>query len=96
MSYYSCMDDCIHLKACRRYAKIIKREMHGACVPRDCNEDCTAYVSGNQGEYISVVDACSIARSRYDGDSDSHDLYCSIDFSGVTLGEIIEEAHNDG
>ena len=38
---FECMDDCIHLKACRR-VQIIGRT-HRLLVPRYCTEDCTAY-----------------------------------------------------
>lgn len=87
----TCMDDCIHLKACRRYAKIIKKEMHGACVPRGCNETCTAYTSGNSELYVSVSDACYVARTQYDGNRDTFDVYCECDFGGKALSELVEE-----
>ncbi len=43
---FDCMEDCIHLKACRRVQAIGKR--HRLLVPRYCTEECTAYVSENE------------------------------------------------
>lgn len=40
------MDDCIHIKACRRVQKIGKA--HGHSFGRSCNEDCTAYTSKDE------------------------------------------------
>ena len=37
------MEDCVHLKACRRLQKIFKGAFYGAHVARNCNEDCSAY-----------------------------------------------------
>lgn len=42
---FDCMEDCIHLKACRRIQKI-GRSKH-LVVPRYCDEDCTAYQTGD-------------------------------------------------
>ena len=35
--------DCIHLKACRRYSKILRSK--GISIARGCNDTCTAYQS---------------------------------------------------
>ena len=40
---FECMDDCIHLKACRRVQQIGKR--HRLLVPRYCTKECSAYRS---------------------------------------------------
>ena len=40
MSFEYC-DDCIHLKACRRFSKRLRAK--GISVGRGCNPDCTAY-----------------------------------------------------
>ena len=40
---FECMEDCIHLKACRRIQAIGRK--HRLIVPRYCTEDCTAYES---------------------------------------------------
>ena len=39
---FECMDDCIHLRACRRVQSIGKRLR--LMVPRYCTEECSAYV----------------------------------------------------
>lgn len=83
------MEDCIHLKACRRIQAIGKK--HRLIVPRYCTEDCTAYVSGKDNCFLTADEACSVARWQYDGKSDSHDVYCPWDFPTRTLGEIIDE-----
>lgn len=41
MNTFDCMEDCIHLKACRRLQAIGRK--HRLMVPRYCTEDCTAY-----------------------------------------------------
>ena len=38
----TCMDDCIHLKACRRLQKMVLKK-HGEHIARHCDTDCTAY-----------------------------------------------------
>ena len=35
--------DCIHLRACRRYSKLLKSK--GISIARGCTDDCTAYKS---------------------------------------------------
>lgn len=52
MSWNNWCPDCIHLKACRRMNKILKAKGIWG-VSRGCNPDCTAYISGNIGNYIS-------------------------------------------
>lgn len=39
----SYMDDCIHLKACRRVCKIVKAKYYGMSIARGCNSECSAY-----------------------------------------------------
>lgn len=39
--------DCIHLKACRRMAKIYKSN-GSKFVARGCNEDCSAYLTADE------------------------------------------------
>lgn len=90
---FECMEDCIHLKACRRVQKI-GRSLR-LRVPRYCDEDCSAYCSGKKGGYLTQEEACSVARNRYDGGNDEFDVYCSWDFPSKTLAEIIEEAEGD-
>lgn len=90
---FECMEDCIHLKACRRVQAIGKK--HRLLVPRYCTEDCSAYVSGTEHEYLTASEACNIARRRYDGNHDPYDIYASWDFSTRTLKEIIDELQGD-
>ena len=40
---FSCMDDCIHLHACRRIQAIGRKFRLN--VPRYCSEDCSCYLS---------------------------------------------------
>ena len=87
------MEDCIHLKACRRVQKIGKSKGH--TFGRNCNAECSAYLSSNDGEYLTPYEACDIARRQYDGDRDTGDVYCPWDFPTKTLGEILEEHENE-
>ena len=89
--YY--MEDCIHLKACRRLQQIGKSKGH--IFTRSCNTECSAYCSANQGEYLTPYEACDIARRQYDGNRDTGDVYCPWDFPTKTLGEILEEHENE-
>lgn len=85
------MEDCIHLKACRRLQKIGKSKGH--TFGRSCTEDCTAYISGDCGNYITIDAACDYARREYDGNHDPYDIYCPADleYECKTLSEIIQE-----
>ena len=87
------MADCIHLKACRRVQKIGRSKGH--TFARNCNPECSAYLSGNDGEYLTPYEACDIARLQYDGNRDTGDVYCPWDFPTKTLGEILEEHENE-
>lgn len=86
---FECMEDCIHLKACRRVQAIGRK--HRLMVPRYCTEDCTAYVSGDTCCYVSVGKAAHVARMQYDGPQNEYDAYTETDFGGQTLGEIVNE-----
>lgn len=46
MAWGEYMDDCIHLKACRRLTKIAKRDT-GRIITRGCNAQCTAYMTND-------------------------------------------------
>lgn len=85
---FECMEDCIHLKACRRVQAIGRK--HRLLVPRYCTEECTAYKSANTGSFISVDEAWRIAVNQYDGGSDAYDVYAHCDFPSMTIGEILE------
>lgn len=89
---FKCMDDCIHLKACRRVQLIAKNK--GILIPRLCDEDCTAYQSRDaQTQYISIDEAISYARDgaqSIENGYSGYDVYCSFDLDGDTLGTIID------
>lgn len=78
MNYDNYMDDCIHLKACRRYSKIVKSK-EKKCISRGCDDSCSAYetiediIDPVVDEYVEaaagVVDRIlSDARSGYSVD----------------------------
>ena len=69
------MEDCIHVKACRRLQKIGKSNGH--TFGRICTAECSAYCSANQGKYLTPYEACEVARQRYDGNSD-HTMYIAL------------------
>ena len=51
-------EDCIHLRACRRLAKIYKNN-GSKFAPRHCNEACTAYMNADE-----IIDkATDVAKS---------------------------------
>ena len=87
------MEDCIHLKACRRYGKIVRSETNNN-VPRGCNEHCNAYCSGNTGSYVDTEIAIGYARdgvSSVQAGYGAYDVYCHHDLGGLTISEIIEK-----
>ena len=49
---FECMDDCVHLKACRRIQAIGRKNR--LLVPRYCTEECSAYRSIN--DIVKEVD----------------------------------------
>jgi len=67
-------------------------------VPRGCNTECTAYVSGEIGEYVSVDEAVDYAISGVSsirsGD-DPLDVYYSGDLNTKTLGELVDETDKE-
>ena len=82
-------DDCIHLKACRRVVKVL-HDRKG----RGCTKNCSAYLSRDMGNFISVDDAVEYARdeaSRIEGGYSPRDVYCSCDLHGMTIGDILDE-----
>ena len=90
MSYNNYMKDCVHLKACRRMAK--KAKIEGHPFTRGCNEACTAYVPGDEGEYVTVETAVRYARSGASSirsGYDAYDVYCTQDLCAKTLNQII-------
>lgn len=91
-NYGNFMADCIHLKACRRMSK--KARLNGSPFGRGCDESCTAYVCGDDEQYITIDEAIDYARS---GESsirsgyDSYDVYARQDLCGMTLKQLIDE-----
>lgn len=64
---FECMDDCVHLKACRRIQAIGRK--HRLLVPRYCTEECSAY--RNINDIVKEVDeaiewAFDAGRDGYD------------------------------
>lgn len=88
-------EDCIHLKACRRARKLaLKKGIAGGHLTLNCNsETCTAYMSGEEGSYVSTYTAVREARSAFDlirrGYGD--DSLIESDLPGMSLQEIIDE-----
>ena len=62
---FDVMEDCIHLKACRRVQAIGKK--HRLLVPRYCTEDCNAYVSGERIKRDVQDDMCGAFLMGKDG-----------------------------
>ena len=83
MSNFSCMEDCIHLHACRRVQAIGKK--HRLLVPRYCDENCDCFLSVDaQTNCVRLDDAISYAHLGTD---------CSFSLTSSTLciGEILED-----
>lgn len=94
---YEYMNDCIHLKACRRLQAIAKKEKKE--ISRYCTSECSAYVSGNTENYITVDEAINYARegaSSIESGYSGSDVYCSMDLGGQTIGEIVDEIQERG
>lgn len=73
---FEVMNDCIHLKACRRVQAIGKK--HRLIVPRYCTEDCTAYTS--MGEVLEEVE--NAVRWAFDRGKDGDDCIVIKDTEG--------------
>lgn len=66
---YKNWDDCIHIGACRRYAKIVERAT-GKSIPRGCGKTCNQFMSkdGLKGEIAYEFDS-----------KDWEDRFCQYD-----------------
>lgn len=87
---FECMEDCIHLHACRRVQAIGKKLR--LMVPRYCTEECQCYVSGDSGNYITIGKALEYAMDGADSIQrgySKYDVYAPQDLDGMTIGEII-------
>lgn len=89
---FDCMEDCIHLRACRRVQAIGKK--HRLLVPRYCTPDCTAYISGKSEAFILAESAMYMIRRSPSGYS-SDDAVVDIDSECETLSEIIERKYSE-
>ena len=59
------MEDCIHLKACRRVQKLAREQ--GCRFARMCHENCSAYVSrDDETRYVTVKEAVGYAQDGAD------------------------------
>lgn len=74
---FEVMDDCIHLKACRRVQAIGKK--HRLMVPRYCTAECNAYTSMD-AVFETVKDAIEWA---FDRGKDGDDWLEVADMSGL-------------
>lgn len=92
---FECMDDCIHLHACRRVQKIGKSLR--LMVPRYCTEDCDAYLSANTlTGCLSIEEAIAYARrgaQSIESGYSAYDVFASQDLSCYekTLGDLIDD-----
>lgn len=91
---YDCMEDCIHIHACRLLVKRY-RDAGRRHVPRFCNDECLCYQTAEKVYVCEVENAVDVARSGAEsirGGYDEYDVYCSWDFGGeecyrITNGE---------
>ena len=85
---FECMEDCIHLKACRRVQAIGRK--HRLIVPRYCTNDCTAYQSGETiievADLDGVQEAVNIA---VDWIKDGMDYVDVHELEGFSLNDIL-------
>lgn len=80
---FSCMEDCIHLKACRRVQAIGRK--HRLLVPRYCSADCSAYVSGEVIVNYTSLESAELYH-RYGEESSWYAL------GGTALKEVLKDA----
>lgn len=90
---FECMEDCIHLKACRRVQAIGRK--YRLMVPRYCTPECTAYISREAGYYLTAHDAWLVAVDQYDGPRDPFDVYADCDFPSVSIGAVLDELETE-
>lgn len=91
---FECMEDCIHLKACRRIQAIGRK--HRLMVPRYCTEDCTAYQSGDTVIHVATLDDVrkavdwAVDEIKYGQD------YVNVnDIKGYTLSDLIDMSEDE-
>lgn len=87
---FDCMEDCIHLKACRRVQAIGRK--HRLLVPRYCTEDCTAYRSKDEIiEVAKIKDVQEAVDWAVDSIKDGQDWVSVKSIKGYSIGELLEE-----
>lgn len=88
-------EDCIHLHACRRMAKIYResKSFKSYFIARGCGEECTAYQRAEKVyaieatvAYDIAVDGAYMAQSGYAVEGDA---LCLADFAGEYLYRIV-------
>lgn len=87
---FECMEDCIHLKACRRVQAIGRK--HRLIVPRYCTENCTAYRSKDEIiEVAKIEDVQEAVDWAVDSIKDGQDWVNVKTIKGYSIGELLEE-----
>ena len=85
---FECMEDCIHLKACRRVQAIGRK--HRLIVPRYCTNDCTAYQSGKTIIEVADLDGVQEAvNAAVDWIKDGMDWVDVHELEGFSLNDIL-------
>ena len=81
------MDDCIHLKACRRCKK-----MYNGRGGRNCTESCSAYISGDDetiAEISEVIDYARRGAEECRRGYDPFDVFVPWEIPQTKLGDYI-------
>lgn len=87
--------DCIHLKACRRCAKVYKARNGRACDA----DTCSAYISGYDNTVIREEDAVEYARAGAEmikSGYDPYDTYVLGEMPRQCLGDYINSIYEEG
>ena len=86
---FECMEDCIHLQACRRVQAIGRK--HRLMVPRYCTADCTAYRSGDDVIKVATLkDVQDSVNYAVDAVKDGMDWVDVKRLDGYKLSEILD------
>ena len=86
---FECMNDCIHLQACRRVQAIGRK--YRLNVPRYCTQDCTAYRSSEEVINVATIDDVQKAVDwAVDEIKDGQDYVNVKSVRGHTIGELLE------
>lgn len=86
---FECMNDCIHLQACRRVQAIGRK--HRLLVPRYCTEECTAYRSKDELiEVATIQDVRQAVEWAVDRVKDGSDWVNVKSIKGHTIEDILD------